>query len=194
MKITIEVYADKFTYESEHDSMGMVELTEKLYGLCIAAGYHPDTVGECFYDKGQEATEHLFSEDNVDYDDDNSMIDWMKGEEDIHSGVYEPEVGKSVVVESRYGIARKFTIVAKNCVEYSFEDVDYDLPVGCSLPIMSNGGINDDGSLHSVDPSGGPYIAVGTMLGNVHKELEGLTVTKIKADRCKSGVFYLTVK
>ena len=194
MKITIEVYADKFTYESEHDSMGMSELTEKLYGLCIAAGYHPDTVGECFYDKGQEATEHLFSEDNVDYDDDNSMIDWMKGEEDIHSGVYEPEVGKSVVVESRYGIARKFTIVAKNCVEYSFEDVDYDLPVGCSLPIMSNGGINDDGSLHSVDPSGGPYIAVGTMLGNVHKELEGLTVTKIKADRCKSGVFYLTVK
>jgi len=190
MKITIEVYADKFTYESEHDSMGMVELTEKLYGLCIAAGYHPDTVGDCFYDKGREMTEHLYPDDN----DDNSMIDWMKGEEDIHSGVYEPEVGKSVVVESRYGIARKFTIVAKNCVEYSFEDVDYDLPVGCSLPIMSNGGINDDGSLHSVDPSGGPYIAVGTMLGNVHKELEGLTVTKIKADRCKSGVFYLTVK
>ena len=87
MKITIEVYADKFTYESEHDSMGMSELTEKLYGLCIAAGYHPDTVGECFYDKGQEATEHLFSEDNIDYDDDNSMIDWMKGEEDIHSRV-----------------------------------------------------------------------------------------------------------
>lgn len=77
MKITIEVYADKFTYESKHDSMGMAELTEKLYGLCIAAGYHPDTVGECFYDKGQEATEHLFSEDNVDHDDDNSMIDGM---------------------------------------------------------------------------------------------------------------------
>ena len=45
----LEVYADKFTYESKHDSMGMAELTEKLYGLCIAAGYHPDTVGECFY-------------------------------------------------------------------------------------------------------------------------------------------------
>ena len=183
MKITIEVYADKFTYESEHDSMGMSELTEKLYGLCIAAGYHPDTVGECFYDKGQEATEHLFSEDNIDYDDDNSMIDWMKGEEDIHSGVYEPEVGKSFVVKSRYGDMRLFTIVAKNCVEYSFKDVEH---VGCSR--------NEDGSLHSVDPSGGPYIAVGTNLGDVHKELECLTVTKIKADGCKSGVFYLTVK
>ena len=183
MKITIEVYADKFTYESKHDSMGMSELTEKLYGLCIAAGYHPDTVGECFYDKGQEATEHLFSEDNVDYDDDNSMIDWMKGEEDIHSGVYEPEVDESVVVKSRYGDERKFTIVAKNCVEYSFKDVEH---VGCSR--------NEDGSLHSVDPSGGPYIAVGTNLGDVHKELECLTITKIKADEYKAGVYYLTVK
>ena len=183
MKITIEVYADKFTYESKHDSMGMSELTQKLYGLCIAAGYHPDTVGECFYDKGQEATEHLFSEDNVDYDDDNSMIDWMKGEEDIHSGVYEPEVDESVVVKSRYGDERKFTIVAKNCVEYSFKDVEH---VGCSR--------NEDGSLHSVDPSGWPYIAVGTNLGDVHKELECLTITKIKADEYKAGVYYLTVK
>ena len=179
MKITIEVYADKFTYESEHDSMGMVELTEKLYGLCIAAGYHPDTVGDCFYDKGREMTEHLYPDDN----DDNSMIDWMKGEEDIHSGVYEPEVDESVVVKSRYGDERKFTIVAKNCVEYSFKDVEH---VGCSR--------NEDGSLHSVDPSGGPYIAVGTNLGDVHKELECLTITKIKADEYKAGVYYLTVK
>ena len=179
MKITIEVYADKFTYESEHDSMGMVELTEKLYGLCIAAGYHPDTVGDCFYDKGREMTEHLYPDDN----DDNSMIDWMKGEEDIHSGVYEPEVDESVVVKSRYGDERKFTIVAKNCVEYSFKDVEH---VGCSR--------NEDGSLQSVDPSGGPYIAVGTNLGDVHKELECLTVTKIKADENKAGTYYLTVK
>lgn len=182
MKITIEVYADKFTYESEHDSMGMDELTEKLYGLCIAAGYHPDTVGECFYDKGQEVTEHLFTEDNVDHDD-NSMIDWMKGEEDVHSGVYDHRKHESVVVKSRYGDERKFTIFGMNCVEYSFKDVEH---VGCSR--------NEDGSLHSVDPSGGPYISVGTNLGDVHKELECLTVTKIKADECTSGVYYLTVK
>ena len=183
MKITIEVYADKFTYESKHDSMGIAELTEKLYGLCIAAGYHPDTVGECFYDKGQEVTEHLFSEDNVDHDEDNSMIDFMKGKDVVSSGVYDPEVGESVVVKSRYGDQRKFTIVAKNCVEYSFKDVEH---VGCSR--------NEDGSLHSVDPSGGPYIAVGTNLGDVHKELECLTVTKIKADTDKVGTYHLTVK
>ncbi len=162
MKITIEHYADKFTYESIHDSMGMSELTEKLYGLCIAAGYHPDSVGECFYDKGQEATEHLFPEDKVDDD---------------------VEVYETVVVKSRYGDQRKFTIVAKNCIEYSFKDYGH---TGCSR--------NDDGSLHSVDPSGGPYIAVGTNLGDVHKELEGLTVTKIKADDHKAGTYHLTVK
>ena len=190
MKITIEYYADKFTYESEHDSMGMAELTEKLYGLCIAAGYHPDTVGECFYGKGQEATEHLYPDDHAEFDDDhNSMIDFMKGEEDIHSGVYDPdasydpEVDESIVVKSRYGDERKFTILGMNCIEYSFED---DGHTGCSR--------NEDGSLHSVDPSGGPYIAVGTNLGDVHKDLECLTVTKIKADGCKSGVYHLTVK
>jgi hypothetical protein len=184
MKITIEYCGEKFTYESKYDSIDMSALTDQLYGLCIAAGYHPDSVGECFFEKGREATEHLFTEDNIDHDDDhNSMIDWMKGEEDIHSGVYEPEVGKSVVIESRYGIARKFTIVAKNCVEYSFKD---DGHVGYSA--------NDDGSLYSVDPSGGPFISIGTMLGNMHKDLEGLTVTKIKADENKSGVYYLTVK
>ena len=53
---------------------------------------------------------------------------------------------------------------------------------------------NEDGSLHSVDPSGGPYIAVGTNLGDVHKELEGLTVTEIKYNDSKTGAYYLTVK
>lgn len=181
MKITIEYCGEKFTYESEYDSMRMVELTEKLYGLCIAAGYHPDTVGECFYDQGQEATKHLFTEDNIDHDDDNSMIDWMKGKEDIHSGVYDPEVDEPIVVKSRYGNERKFTILGMNCVEYSFED---DGHTGCSR--------NEDGSLESVDPSGGPYIGIGTNLGDVHKDLECFTVTKIKADVC--GIYYLTVK
>ena len=183
MKITIEHYEETYTYESIHNSMGMTDVADKLYGLCIAAGFHPDTVGECFFEKGREATEHLYPDDHAEFDEDNSMIDWMKGKEDIHSGVYEPEVGESVVVKSRYGDERKFTIVAKNCVEYSFKDVEH---VGCSR--------NEDSSLHSVDPSGGPYIAIGTNLGDVHKELECLTVTKIKADGCKSGVYHLTVK
>ena len=190
MKITIEHYEEKFTYESKHDSTGMSDVTEKLYGLCIAAGYHPDSVGESFFEKGREMTEHL-------YPDDKAEVNFDSAEDVVSSGVSDPIQSSwasvpaapswaglpNVVVKSRYGDERKFTIVAKNCVEYSFKDVEH---VGCSR--------NDDGSLHSVDPSGGPYIAIGTMLGNVNKELEGLTVTKIKADTDKVGTYYLTVK
>ena len=190
MEITIEHYEEKFTYESKHDSMGMSDLTEKLYGLCIAAGYHPDTVGECFFEKGREMTEHLYPNDKAE-------VDFDPAEDVVSSGVSDPIQGSwasvpaapswaglpDVVVKSRYNEDRKFTIIAKNCVEYSFEDNGH---VGCSR--------NDDGSLESVDPSGGPYIAVGTNLGDVHKDLDGLTVTEINRSDTKSGSYYLTVK
>jgi len=190
MEITIEHYEEKFTYESKHDSMGMSDLTEKLYGLCIAAGYHPDTVGECFFEKGREMTEHLYPNDKAE-------VDFDSDEDVVSSGVSDPIQSSwasvpaapswaglpDVVVKSRYNEDRKFTIIAKNCVEYSFED---DGHVGCSR--------NDDGSLESVDPSGGPYICLGTNLGEVHKDLDGLTVTEINRSDTKSGSYYLTVK
>ena len=204
MKITIEHYEEIFTYESEHDSMGMTDLTEKLYGLCIAAGYHPDSVGECFYDKGREMTEHLYPDDKMEEEDvvSSGVSDPIQGSwasvpaapswagspagkcvQPGAPGSYDHRKHESVVVKSRYNEERKFTTIAKNCVEYSFEDNGH---VGCSR--------NDDGSLHSVDPSGGPYIAVGTNLGDVHKDLDGLIVTKIKRSDYKSGSYYLTVK
>jgi len=173
MKITIEQHEEILTYKSELDSMDMSELTEKLYGLCIAAGYHPDAVGECFYAKGREMTEHLYPDDKVE-------------EDVVSSGVYDLIQGgwPSVVAKSRYGAERKFNVMAKNCVEYSFED---DGHVGVQR--------NDDGSLESVDPSGGPYIGIGTNLGEyIHKDLGDLTVTKIKVDEHEAGTYYLTVK
>jgi len=190
MKITIEHYEEIFTYESTHDSVGMTDLTEKLYGLCVAAGYHPDSVGECFFEKGREMTEHLYPNDKAE-------VNFDSAEDVVSSGVSDPIQSSwasvpahsswaglpHVVVKSRYNEERKFTTIAKNCIEYSFND---DGHVGCSF--------QEDGSLESVDPSGGPYIAVGTNLGDVHKELECLTVTKIKQDESKTGTYYLTVK
>jgi len=172
MKITIEQHKEKFTYESEFDSMDMSELTDKLYALCLTAGYHPDSVGECFFEKGREMTEHLYPDDNVE-------------EDVVSSGVSDPIQGEQTIsILSRYNEERKFTIIAKNCVEYSFKD---DGHTGCSR--------NDDGSLESVDPSGGPYIGIGTNLGEyIHKDLGDLTVTKIKVDEHKAGTYYLTVK
>ena len=192
MKITIDHYEEIFTYESTHDSVGMTDLTEKLYGLCIAAGYHPDSVGECFFEKGREMTEHLYPDDKIE-------VNFDSAEDVVSSGVSDPIQNSwasvpahsswaglpNVVVKSRYGDERKFNVIAKNCVEYSFKD---DGHTGCQR--------NDDGSLESVDPSGGPYIGVGTNLGGVRDltELEGLTVTKIKADTDKVGTYYLTVQ
>ena len=189
MKITIEHYEEIFTYESTHDSMGMTDLTEKLYGLCVAAGYHPDSVGECFFEKGIEMTEHLYPNDKAE-------VNFDSAEDVVSSGVSDPiQSGWAsvpahsswaglphVVVKSRYGDERKFNVISNNCVEYSFKD---DGHTGCQR--------NDDGSLESVDPSGGPYIGVGTNLGDICFE-EGLTVTKIKADTDKVGTYYLTVK
>jgi hypothetical protein len=204
MKITIEHYEETYTYESKYDSMGMSDVAEKLYGLCIAAGYHPDSVGECFFEKGREMTEHLYPDDKMEEEDVMSAADLR----DAHSswasvpaapswagspagkcvqpgapGSYESAGASSFTVKSRYNEERKFTIVAKNCVEYSFKDVEH---IGCSF--------QEDEILESVEPSGGPYICLGTNLGEVHKELEGLTVTKIKADTDKVGTYYLTVK
>ena len=185
MKIAIEHYEETYIYESKHDSIGMTDLTEKLYGLCIAAGYHPDAVGECFFEKGREMTEHL-------YPDDKAEVNFDSAEDVVSSGVSDPIQNSwtgwpkgwpNVVVKSQYGDERKFNVISKNCIEYSFKD---DGPVGCS--------IYDDGSLESVDPSGGPYICIDTNLGEVHKDLEGLTVTKIKCSDTKSGSYYLTVK
>ena len=171
MKITIEHYKETYTYENKQNSMGMSDVAEKLYGLCIAAGYHPDAVGECFFEKGREMTEHLYPDDKME-------------EEDAMCYLGE---GKTISVKSRYNEERKFTIITKDvlkdCVEYSFKD---DGHVGCSR--------NDDGSIHSVDPSGGPYISVGTNLGEVHKDLEDLTVTEITRSDTKSSSYYLTVK
>ena len=169
MKITIEHYEEKFTYESEHDVMGMTDLTEKLYGLCIAAGFHPDTVGECFFEKGREMTEHLYPDDKI--------------VEEPQYDLEQEEEGEVVSILSRYGDKRKFTILGMNCVAFSFKD---DGHVGFSR--------NENGSLESVDPSGGPYIGVGTNLGDIHKDLKDLTVTKIKHNNNKSGSYYLTVK
>ena len=178
MKITIEHYEETYTYENKQNSMGMSDVTEKLYGLCIAAGYHPDAVGECFFEKGREMTEHLYPDDKIE-------VNFDSAEDVVSSGVSDPIQGDctDVVVKSRYRDERKFTILSMNCVEYSFED---DGHVGCSF--------QEDGSLESVDPSGGPYIGIDNNLGYIHKDLDGLTVTKIKQDESRTGTYYLTVK
>ena len=53
MKITIEHFKEKFTYEGS-DYLSTSELIERLYSLCIAVGHHPENVAGAMFDKGGE--------------------------------------------------------------------------------------------------------------------------------------------
>jgi len=91
-------------------------------------------------------------------------------------------MANKIIVKSRYGDERVFEILSSDKIAYVFTD-DH---VGMSM--------DAEGKLSSVDPSGGPYIGIGNNLGYIHKDLDGLTVTKIKRSDTKSGSYYLTVK
>ena len=71
MKIQIEQHGEKITFETENDVCAP-ELIDNLYGLCVAAGYHPDSITSAMYEKGYQMS-----------DDDNNDV--------VSSGVYDPE-------------------------------------------------------------------------------------------------------
>lgn len=69
MKIQIEHDDEKFTFETSND-LTAPELIDNLYGLCVAVGYHPDSITSAMYEKGYEMSE-----------DDNDIVS---------NGVYDP--------------------------------------------------------------------------------------------------------
>ena len=73
-----------------------------------------------------------------------------------------------ITVKSRYGDERVFEILSSDKIAYVVTD-DH---VGMSM--------DAEGKLSSVGASGGPDIGVGTNLGDVQKEVEGLAVTERK--------------
>lgn len=46
--ITIEHYDTKVSVQKNHSDVDGVELKEMLITICLAAGYHPNTVNEIF--------------------------------------------------------------------------------------------------------------------------------------------------
>lgn len=46
--VTIEHYDTKVSIEKNHSDVDAYELREMLITICLAAGYHPDTVDEIF--------------------------------------------------------------------------------------------------------------------------------------------------
>jgi len=46
--ITIEHYDTKVSVQKNHSDVNGIELKEMLITICLAAGYHPNTVNEIF--------------------------------------------------------------------------------------------------------------------------------------------------
>lgn len=46
--VTIEQYDTKVSVQKNHSDVNGVELKEMLITICLAAGYHPNTVDEIF--------------------------------------------------------------------------------------------------------------------------------------------------
>ena len=49
--ITIEHYDTKVSVQKNHSDVNGIELKEMLITICLAAGYHPNTVNEIFNTK-----------------------------------------------------------------------------------------------------------------------------------------------
>jgi hypothetical protein len=66
MKIEIELYGEKFTWSSDHDGYDVYTIAEKLKGLLVASGFHPNSVDQIF---NSDAVQPYEDENNFEVDD-----------------------------------------------------------------------------------------------------------------------------
>jgi len=57
MKITIEHYGEKFSYETESNALAPTELVDALFNLCVCAGYHRNSIADSMHEKATEEVE-----------------------------------------------------------------------------------------------------------------------------------------
>ncbi len=145
------------------------------YNLLLAAGYHHDSVKEAFYDKADElgseegfcmqpnpsgASSDAHTKEILSSFDNESFLDYI-----------------SIKIKSRYGDQRYFYTLDDNTLVYKFFD-EYN--VGRRQ--------NADQTLHSVDPSGGPFISQGTNLQqDISEKLPDRIVESMHFDKLKNA-------
>tara|TARA_R110001632_G_scaffold58046_2_gene141688 strand:+ start:142 stop:333 length:192 start_codon:yes stop_codon:yes gene_type:complete len=61
MKITIEQHEEIISINTQGDHLTTSEIAELMARMCDALGYHPGSIGEAFYQIGEE---RVGSEDN----------------------------------------------------------------------------------------------------------------------------------
>ena len=63
MKISITSYGATYSVETENDDINIQEVVEKLKGLLVSAGFHPNNVDEHFNTEYQWFEEQKISEE-----------------------------------------------------------------------------------------------------------------------------------
>lgn len=171
MKIHITQHNETYTIESDDEDISCSEMLDYAYNLLLAAGYHHDSVKEAFYDKADElgSGEGLCMQPNPTSaltEEVLSIFDDVSFLEDY-----------ATEIKSRYGDSRYFYALNVDTLVYKFFDTEN---VGQS--------INPDNTLHSVDPSGGPFISQGTNLQKyISQKLPNRFVESMHFDKSKNA-------
>ncbi len=89
MKITIEHCGNKIAIETEDDEIAIYELVDHLYGLCVATGYHADSVAGAFMDKGCDLSEVRESRDELP---DPAVQNWLSVDIEPFDGLLRDDI------------------------------------------------------------------------------------------------------
>ena len=85
MKIKIELYGNTYSWESEHDGHDIQSVAEKIKGLLVSCGYHPDNVDSVFNDEAVESWNAELYQKDFDGDVDFGDEDFDDDADDIFS-------------------------------------------------------------------------------------------------------------
>jgi hypothetical protein len=79
MKITIENYDEKHTFETESEGLTISEMVEHLYWLLHSVGYSADNIRDAFIEKGFQLDEFHFAKErereNVELLEDKRLLE-----------------------------------------------------------------------------------------------------------------------
>jgi hypothetical protein len=90
MKITIENYDEKHTFETESEGLTISEMIEHFYCLLHSVGYGADSIRDAFIEKGFQLDEFHFVKErepeNVELHKDKERLDWLQSSDlTLHS-------------------------------------------------------------------------------------------------------------
>ena len=88
MKIKIELHGNTYAWESEHGGHDIQSVAEKIKGLLVSCGYHPDSVDSVFDNEAVESwNAELYQKDfdDEDFDDDGDDIFSVKETQSVVS-------------------------------------------------------------------------------------------------------------